>query len=64
MNLLDAYVEEVLGIEQWTPPEELFPKYIVSVTYTCWSPVILKTNLQFDTLEEAEGVKKGHKFWA
>ena len=63
MNLLNAYITEVIKIEVWTPPEELFPKYIVHAKYTCWTPEELTTTLQFDTLEEAEKVKPGFHIW-
>ena len=56
MNLLDAVVTKILS-----EPEFKYYKWFVDVEYECYG-VIDDTSLMFETKEEANGVKIGHKF--
>lgn len=57
MNLLDAYVEEVLS-----EPKQNEYGWYVEVSYTCWSDKVEHRQLYFKTQEEAAKVTKGYSF--
>lgn len=56
MNKLDATVIAVLG-----EPVQMYDKYFVKVEYVC-EGVCGRTNLMFDTIEEAVNLKPGREF--
>lgn len=57
MNVLDAYVKEVLS----DPYQDEYGWY-VDVTYLCWSDVPEKRKMWFKTKEEAQKVEPGYHF--
>lgn len=57
MNLLDAYVMEVL-----CEPYEKYGCWWVRVSYTCWSDKVEETKLLFYTLEDALAAGPGFMF--
>lgn len=58
MNLLDAYVKDVLS----EPYEAEFGGWFVDVTYLCWSSIPEKRQMWFRTKEEAAQVESGYHF--
>jgi len=57
MNLIDAWVEEVVG-----EPFEKYGKWCVDVISIDMGQRPQKERLMFNTREEAAAVEKGHKF--
>lgn len=56
MNLLDAYVTEILS-----KPYIKYEKWWVDVKATCWGQSF-EHRIMADTLEEAKQIKVGYKF--
>lgn len=64
MNLLDAYVKEVLSTPLFndTYKNEGITWWQVDVLYTCYSDKVETTRLTFKTKEEADAVVAGYRF--
>lgn len=56
MNLVNAYVTEILG-----PPKQIYGKWWVPVRYTCYG-VIGETEVMCNTKAHADNVAVGYEF--
>lgn len=56
MNLLDAYVKEVLS-----EPYQAYGRWWVKVKAECWGQYG-EHEIMCDTIDEAKAIKVGHKF--